>query len=53
MGQIRTQALGFNAVEALEGPTSKPFVRFVPNSSAESIVVIKLIKPGRQNLHGS
>jgi hypothetical protein len=44
-GEIRTQALGFNAVEGLEGPTSKPFVRFVPEASGEQIVTIKLIKP--------
>lgn len=44
-GQIRTQALGFNAVEGLEGATSEPFVRFVPESKINQIVVIKLIKP--------
>ena len=44
-GEIRTQALGFNSVEGIEGPTSLPFVRFLPESSREEIVTIKLVKP--------
>jgi hypothetical protein len=44
-GEIRTEAFGFMAAEGLEGPTSKPYVRFVPESSREEIATIKLIKP--------
>jgi len=47
-GSIRTQALGFNAVESLEGPTKSPHVRFVPESSREEIVTIQLKKAGEK-----
>jgi hypothetical protein len=47
-GEIRTQTLGFNALEGLEGPTSSPRVRFVPESSREEIVTIQLKKSGEK-----
>jgi hypothetical protein len=47
-GSIRTQALGFNAIESLEGPTKSPHVRFVPESSREEIVTFQLKKSGEK-----
>jgi hypothetical protein len=41
-GQIRTQALGFSAEEALEGSTTTPYVRWRPESTREEIVTIEL-----------
>jgi hypothetical protein len=41
-GQIRTQALGFEAEEALEGSTNTPHLRIPPVSSREEIVTIQL-----------
>lgn len=41
-GQIRTQALGFSAEEALEGSTKTPRVRWRPESTHEEIVDIEL-----------
>jgi hypothetical protein len=45
-GEVRTELLGFNALEGLEGPTASPHVRFVPESSREEIVTIQLKKSG-------
>jgi hypothetical protein len=45
---MRTQALGFNALESLEGPTKSPHVRFVPESSREEIVTYQLKKAGEK-----
>jgi hypothetical protein len=47
-GSIRTQALGFNAIESLEGSTKSPHVRFVPESSREEIVTFQLKKAGEK-----
>jgi hypothetical protein len=47
-GSVRTQALGFNAIESLEGPTKSPHVRFLPESSREEIVTIQLKKAGEK-----
>ena len=47
-GEIRTQALGFSAVEGLEGPTSNPHLRMLPESSREEIVTIQLKKAGEK-----
>jgi hypothetical protein len=44
-GKIRTQAFGFNSTEGLEGPTSSPYARFVPEGGPE-IVTIQLKKSG-------
>ncbi len=41
-GQIRSQALGFFAEEALEGSTTTPRVRWRPESTREEIVTIQL-----------
>lgn len=41
-GTIRTQALGFEAEEALEGSTNTPHLRMAPVSSREEIVTIQL-----------
>ncbi|HVY79331.1 MAG TPA: hypothetical protein VG898_12580 [Solirubrobacterales bacterium] len=41
-GQIRTQALGFFAEEALEGSTKAPKVRWRPESTHEEIVTLEL-----------
>lgn len=41
-GQIRTQALGFSAEEALEGSTKTPFIRLRPVSTHEEIVTFQL-----------
>lgn len=41
-GQIRTQALGFSAEEALTGSTKTPRVRWRPESTREEIVTIQL-----------
>lgn len=41
-GQIRTQALGFFAEEALEGSTKTPRVRWRPESTHEEIVTLEL-----------
>lgn len=41
-GQIRTQALGFLAEEALEGSTKSPRVRWRPESTHEEIVTLEL-----------
>lgn len=41
-GQIRTQALGFENEEALEGSTKTPYVRIRPESTHEEIVTIEL-----------
>lgn len=41
-GQIRTQALGFSAEEALEGSTKTPYVRWRPESTREEMVTIEL-----------
>lgn len=41
-GEIRTQALGFIAKEALEGPGNTPHVRIPPESTREEIVTIQL-----------
>lgn len=43
-GEIRTQALGFEAEEALEGSTNTPHLRMAPVSSREEIVTIQLKK---------
>ena len=41
-GQIRTQALGFENEEALEGSTKTPYVRIRPESTREEMVEIEL-----------
>lgn len=41
-GQIRTQALGFEAEEALEGSTSTPHLRMPPVSTREEIATMQL-----------
>jgi hypothetical protein len=41
-GQIRTQALGFEAEEALEGSTNTPHLKMAPVSTREEIVTIQL-----------
>lgn len=46
-GEIRTQVLGFNAAEGLEGPTSSPYVRFVPEGGVE-IVTVELKHSGEK-----
>ena len=48
-GKIRTQSLGFQAVESLEGPAKSPHVRFVPESSREEITTIHLTKAGEKS----
>jgi len=56
-GQIRTQALGFFAEEALEGSTKVPRVRWRPESTHEEIVTLELkgglcTHPGSYEIEG-
>lgn len=56
-GQIRTQALGFFAEEALEGSTKTPRVRWRPESTHEEIVTFELkggscANPGSYGVEG-
>lgn len=51
-GQIRTQALGFEAEEGLEGSTKTPHLRMPPVSTHEEIVTIQLKGASCANVGG-